>query len=131
LKKALYKLKQAPRAWNYRIDGYLSQKGFIRFPYEHLMQTNTKHCKLYRLFWIFIPYRRLQNPVARHRWNRKVEVENFTRLSNACLFICWWYNLHGRWSYYDLRFQAIHGEEIWNDRLRSHGLLFGNRSEIV
>jgi hypothetical protein len=32
LKKALYRLKQAPRAWNSRIDGYLSQKGFTRCP---------------------------------------------------------------------------------------------------
>jgi len=37
LKKALYGLKQAPRAWNSRIDGYLSQKGFIRCPYEHAL----------------------------------------------------------------------------------------------
>ena len=32
LKKALYGLKQASRAWNSRIDGYLSQKGFTRCP---------------------------------------------------------------------------------------------------
>jgi hypothetical protein len=37
LKKALYRLKQAPRAWNSRIDGYLSQKGFTRCPYEHAL----------------------------------------------------------------------------------------------
>ena len=37
LKKALYGLKQAPRAWNSRIDGYLSQKGFIRCPYEYAL----------------------------------------------------------------------------------------------
>jgi hypothetical protein len=37
LKKALYKLKQAPRAWNSKIDGYLSQKGFTRCPYEHAL----------------------------------------------------------------------------------------------
>ena len=35
LKKALYNLKQAPRTWNFRINGYLKRKGFKQFPYEH------------------------------------------------------------------------------------------------
>ena len=35
LKKALYSLKQAPRAWNFKIDGYLKRKGFKQCPYEH------------------------------------------------------------------------------------------------
>jgi hypothetical protein len=35
LKKALYCLKQAPRAWNARIDDYLQQNGFIKCSYEH------------------------------------------------------------------------------------------------
>jgi hypothetical protein len=30
LKKALYSLKQAPRAWNARIDNYLHQNGFTK-----------------------------------------------------------------------------------------------------
>ena len=30
LKKALYKLKQAPKAWCGRIDNYLQQMGFIK-----------------------------------------------------------------------------------------------------
>jgi hypothetical protein len=42
LKKVFYEFKQAPRAWNYRIDGYLSQKGFIRFPYEHALYMEKK-----------------------------------------------------------------------------------------
>lgn len=37
LKKSFYGVKQAPRVWNSRIDGYLSQKGFIRCPYEHAL----------------------------------------------------------------------------------------------
>jgi Reverse transcriptase (RNA-dependent DNA polymerase) len=28
LKKALYELKQAPRAWNTRIDSYFKENGF-------------------------------------------------------------------------------------------------------
>ncbi|XP_058073270.1 uncharacterized protein LOC131221984 [Magnolia sinica] len=35
LKKALYELKQAPRAWNARIDSYLQENGFAQCPYEH------------------------------------------------------------------------------------------------
>jgi hypothetical protein len=30
LKKSLYELKQAPRAWYYRLDKYLQDKGFKR-----------------------------------------------------------------------------------------------------
>ena len=30
LKKALYRLKQAPRAWYGRIDGYLQKMGFVK-----------------------------------------------------------------------------------------------------
>jgi len=37
LKKALYSLKQAPRAWNAQIDGYLHQNGFTKCPYEHVI----------------------------------------------------------------------------------------------
>jgi len=35
LKKALYDLKQAPRAWNTRIDRYFQENGFEKCPYEH------------------------------------------------------------------------------------------------
>lgn len=34
LKKALYSLKQAPRAWNTRIDTYFKKNGFTQCPYE-------------------------------------------------------------------------------------------------
>ena len=34
LKKAFYRLKQTPRAWNSKIDGYL---GFTRCLYEHAL----------------------------------------------------------------------------------------------
>lgn len=34
LRKALYDLKQAPRAWNSKIDIYLLQNGFLKSPNE-------------------------------------------------------------------------------------------------
>lgn len=37
LKKAFYELKQEPRAWNSRIDGYLTQNDFVRCPYKHVL----------------------------------------------------------------------------------------------
>ena len=43
LKKALYSLKQAPRAWNARIDGYLQQKDFTKCPYEHAIYMKRNH----------------------------------------------------------------------------------------
>ena len=35
LKQALYSLKQAPHAWNTRIDRYFQDNGFEKCPYEH------------------------------------------------------------------------------------------------
>jgi len=35
LEKSLYRLKEAPRAWNSIIDGYLTENEFVRCPYEH------------------------------------------------------------------------------------------------
>ena len=35
LKKALYRLKQAPWAWNSHIDSYFQGNGFVKCPYEH------------------------------------------------------------------------------------------------
>jgi hypothetical protein len=35
LKKALYGLRQAPRAWNARLDNELTKLGFVRNPLEH------------------------------------------------------------------------------------------------
>ncbi|KAA0039327.1 reverse transcriptase [Cucumis melo var. makuwa] len=35
LKKALYRLKQAPRMWNSRINKYFLDNGYLRCPYEH------------------------------------------------------------------------------------------------
>lgn len=41
LKKALYSLKQAPRAWNARIDEHFLDNGFMKCPYEHaLLKTD-------------------------------------------------------------------------------------------
>ena len=39
LKKALYVLKQAPRAWYSRIDNFFLNDGFRRCPYEHALYT--------------------------------------------------------------------------------------------
>lgn len=35
LKKALYELRQTPRAWYTRIDTYFINNGFHKSPYEH------------------------------------------------------------------------------------------------
>lgn len=37
LKKALYRLKQAPRAWYTRVDSYFQKNGFIKCPYGHAL----------------------------------------------------------------------------------------------
>lgn len=36
-KKALYGLRQAPRAWNSRLDSELTKLGFVRNPLEHVV----------------------------------------------------------------------------------------------
>jgi len=35
LKKALYRLKQAPRAWSQRINAFMSEVGFEKCASEH------------------------------------------------------------------------------------------------
>jgi len=37
LKKALFELKQAPRAWNTCIDTYFKENGFKQCPYEYAL----------------------------------------------------------------------------------------------
>jgi hypothetical protein len=37
LKKALYGFKQAPRAWNSRIDNYFQKNGFTKCPHEYAL----------------------------------------------------------------------------------------------
>ncbi|KAL4021580.1 hypothetical protein IC575_020386 [Cucumis melo] len=39
LKKTLYELKQAPRAWYSHIDAYFTKEGFKKCPYEHTLFT--------------------------------------------------------------------------------------------
>lgn len=39
LKKALYRLKQAPRAWNSRINEHFKNNGFVKCPYEHALYS--------------------------------------------------------------------------------------------
>ncbi|KAM1447548.1 hypothetical protein ACFXTO_006639 [Malus domestica] len=41
LKKALYDLKQAPRAWYSRIESYFVREGFKKCPYEHTLFIKT------------------------------------------------------------------------------------------
>lgn len=36
-KNNTWDLKQEPRAWNSRIDGYLTQNDFVRCPYKHVL----------------------------------------------------------------------------------------------
>jgi hypothetical protein len=43
LNKALYGLRQAPRAWNEKLDHSLATLGFIKCPSEHDMYTREKH----------------------------------------------------------------------------------------
>jgi hypothetical protein len=42
LKKALYGLRQAPRAWNAKLDRELLSLGFVRNPLEHAVYRRTK-----------------------------------------------------------------------------------------
>ena len=42
LKKTLYRLKQAPRAWNARIDKYFQENGFEKCPHEHTLYMKVK-----------------------------------------------------------------------------------------
>ncbi|KAH9657526.1 hypothetical protein KPL70_023114 [Citrus sinensis] len=42
LKKALYGLNQAPRAWNSIIDKYFQENGFTKCPYEHALYVKEK-----------------------------------------------------------------------------------------
>jgi len=49
LEKALYSLKQAPRAWNERIDTYFKKNGYEQCPYEYalyLKGTKEMYCSL-------------------------------------------------------------------------------------
>ena len=39
LKKTLYELKQAPRAWNTRIESYFNENGYKQCPHEHSLYT--------------------------------------------------------------------------------------------
>ena len=42
LRKALYDLKQAPRAWNKRLDSFLLQLGFVKCFVEHGIYVKAK-----------------------------------------------------------------------------------------
>ena len=42
LSKALYGLRQAPRAWNVRLDKYLVSLGFVKCPQEHAVYKRSK-----------------------------------------------------------------------------------------
>jgi Reverse transcriptase (RNA-dependent DNA polymerase) len=41
LKKALYELKQAPRAWNTRVDNYFKENDFKQYPFETTIYVKT------------------------------------------------------------------------------------------
>jgi hypothetical protein len=42
LNKVLYGLKQTPRAWYSRIDGYFLKNGFVKCPYEYVIYVKFK-----------------------------------------------------------------------------------------
>lgn len=42
LRKALYDLKQAPQAWNKRLDSFLLQLGFVKCFVEHGIYVKAK-----------------------------------------------------------------------------------------
>ena len=42
LDKALYRLKQAPRAWYSHIDGYLLRNRFVKCPHEYAIYVKIK-----------------------------------------------------------------------------------------
>jgi Reverse transcriptase (RNA-dependent DNA polymerase) len=46
LRKTLYELKQAPQAWNTRINTYLKDNKFIQCPYEHALYVKKEKGKL-------------------------------------------------------------------------------------
>lgn len=43
LKKALYGLNQAPRAWYTKINSYFMEHKFERCPYEHILYVKHNH----------------------------------------------------------------------------------------
>jgi Reverse transcriptase (RNA-dependent DNA polymerase) len=46
LKKALYRLKQAPRTWNTRIDSYFKENGFKQCPFEAAIYVKARKDEL-------------------------------------------------------------------------------------
>lgn len=56
LKKVLYGLQQAPRAWNARIDGYLHQNGFTKCPYEHVVYMKKNHRGEFLIICLYVDH---------------------------------------------------------------------------
>ena len=54
LKKTLYDLKQALRAWNNRIDAYFQANDFIKCPYEHALYTNKEENRDFLLVFLYV-----------------------------------------------------------------------------
>jgi Reverse transcriptase (RNA-dependent DNA polymerase) len=46
LKKAMYGLKQAIRAWNTRIDNYFKKNDFRQYPFEYIIYVKAKNNEL-------------------------------------------------------------------------------------
>ena len=46
LKKALYRLKQASRVWNTRINTYFKENGYKQCPHEHALYTKKSGCNV-------------------------------------------------------------------------------------
>jgi len=54
LKKTLYGLNQAPRAWNARIYGYLHQNSFTKCPYEHAIYMKMSHQGKFLIICLYV-----------------------------------------------------------------------------
>ncbi|KAK6143244.1 hypothetical protein DH2020_023592 [Rehmannia glutinosa] len=56
LKKALYSLKQAPRAWNRCIDKYFQENGFVSCPNEYALYIKVYHNGDVLLICLYVDY---------------------------------------------------------------------------
>lgn len=54
LKKALYKLKQAPRAWYSCIKAYFDREGLLKYPHEHTLFTKFSDNGLMLIMYLYV-----------------------------------------------------------------------------
>ena len=61
LKKALYGLKKAPRAWYSRIDSYLTENGFHRSESEPILYTKVDEQGKMLIAYLYVDVSKPQN----------------------------------------------------------------------